>query len=369
MTTNDSAMAMVLEEFGKPLVPTQYPIPEPEPGAVLAQVTAAGICGSDLDITGGLDPRIELPLIVGHEGVGRVIVSGGEKRDMFGELLEPGDKIVWHRAVTCGRCYYCAVKRQASLCMYRKVYGITLPCADPPHFNGCYAEVLYVRPQSEIIKLPEEIDEAILVSATCSGATAAHAIELADVQIGDTVVVLGPGPLGIYCAAFAMERGASQVIIFGTERGVDRMKLAEAFGCTPVSVHEVDAAERKQMVRDMTHGIGPDVVIDAAGTRHTVPEAIDLAARGGTVSVVGVAVPQGETPIAIYEDISLKNLRLQGVWVSDARHMYQAVQLALSGKYPMAEMVTHRFPLQEANEALATLERREGMKIVLEPDL
>ncbi len=367
MSKANSALAMVLEQFGKPLVPKEYPIPVPEPGAVLAQVTAAGICGSDLDITGGLDPRIELPLIVGHEGVGRVMASGGEKRDMFGEVLEPGDKIVWHRAVTCGRCYYCAVKRQASLCPYRKVYGITLPCADPPHFNGCYAEVLYVRPQSEIIKLPEDVDEAILVSATCSGATAAHGMELAEVQIGDTVVVLGPGPLGIYSAALAMERGAAQVIIFGTQRGAQRLKLAASFGCTPVNIDEVDAAERKRMVLDMTHGLGADVVIDAAGTRHSVPEAVDLAARGGTVSIVGVAVPQGETPLAIYEDIAVKNLRLQGVWVSDARHMYQAVQLALSGKYPLAELVTHRFPLQEGNAALEALRRREGMKIVLIP--
>jgi len=367
MASRNSALAMVLEEFGKPLVATEYPLPELQPGAVLAEVTAAGICGSDLDIAAGLDPRIELPLILGHEGVGKVLAAGGEKRDMFGEVLEPGDKIMWHRGVTCGRCYYCAVKRQASLCLYRKVYGIMLPCGEPPHLNGCYAEVLYVRPESEIIKLPQDVDEAVLVSATCSGATAAHAMEMADIRVGDSVLVMGPGPLGIYSAAFAMERGASQVIMFGTRRGIERMKLAESFGCKTVNVHEVGAEERKRMVLDMTHGIGPDVVIDAAGTRDTVPEAIALAARGGTVSIVGVAVPQGETPVAMYEDIAVRNLQLQGVWVSDARHMYQAVQLALSGKYPLAEMVTHRFPLREANEALATLQRREGMKIVLEP--
>ena len=367
MSATDTAMAMVLESFGEPLVPKEYPVPDVEPGALLAQVTAAGICGSDLDISGGDDPRIKLPLILGHEGVGKVIKTGGEKRDMFGALLQPGDKIVWHRGVTCGRCYYCAVKRTASLCMYRKVYGITLPCDEPPHFNGCYAQVLYVRPESEIIKLPDDVDEAILVSATCSGATAAHAMELADVQIGDTVLVIGPGPLGTYSAAFAMERGARQVIMFGTKRGVERMKLAEQFGCKTVNIHEVEQQERKEMLLEMTDGIGPDVVIDAAGTPRSVPEAIEMAARGATVSIAGVAVPQGETPVAMYESIALKNLRLQGVWVSDARHMYEAVQLALSGKYPFDQLVTHRFPLEQANEALATLERREGMKAVLEP--
>ncbi len=367
MRTADTAIAMVLENFGEPLVRKEYPIPELEAGALLAQVTAAGICGSDLDISAGDDPRIKLPLILGHEGVGKVIKTGGEKRDMFGSPLQPGDKIVWHRGITCGRCYYCAVKRNPSLCMYRKVYGITLPCDQPPHLNGCYAQMLYVRPQSEILKLPDDVDEAILVSATCSGATAAHAMELADVQTGDSVLVIGPGPLGIYSAAFAMERGAKQIIMFGTRRGVERMKLAENFGCKTVNIHEVNQRDRHEMLLEMTDGIGPDVVIDAAGTTETVSEAIEMAARGATVSIVGVAVPQGETPVAMYESIALKNLRLQGVWVSDARHMYQAIQLALSGKYPFDQLVTHRFPLEQANQALATLERREGIKVVLEP--
>ncbi len=363
----NTAMAMVLERFGEPLVPTEYPIPDLEPGALLAKVTAAGICGSDLDIAGGLDPRIKLPMIIGHEGVGEVIATGGEKRDMFGNPVEPGDRIVWHRGVTCGRCYYCAVRRQPSLCLTRKVYGIMLPCGEPPHFNGCYAEVLYVRPQSEIMKLPDDADDGVLVSATCSGATSAHGMELADVQIGDTVLVIGPGPLGIYTAAFCMERGASQVIMFGTARGVERMKIAESFGCTTVNISDTTPEDRKRMLLEWTNGIGPDVVFDAAGTKQSVPEAIDACSRGGTVVVTGVAVPQGETPISMYEQVAVKNLRLQGVWVSDARHMYQAVRLALTGRYPFDRMVTHRFPLAQANEALAALERREGIKIVLQP--
>ncbi len=365
--SRNTACAMVLERFGEPLVPIEYPIPDLASGALLARVTAAGICGSDLDIAGGLDPRIKLPMIIGHEGVGEVIATGGAKRDMFGNPVEAGDRIVWHRGITCGRCYYCAVRRQPSLCLSRKVYGIMLPCGEPPHFNGCYAEVLYVRPESEIVKLPDDADDAVLVSATCSGATSAHGMELADVQTGDTVVVIGPGPLGIYTAAFCMERGASRVVMLGTARGIERMKIAESFGCMTVNISETTAEERRQMVFDMTHGIGADVVFDAAGAGQSVIEAIDLCSRGGTVAITGVAIPQGETPVSMYEQVALKNLRLQGVWVSDARHMYEAVRLALSGRYPFDRMVTHRFPLRQANEALAALERREGIKIVLEP--
>jgi len=221
-------------------------------------------------------------MIIGHEGVGEIIATGGEKRDMFGNPVEVGDRIVWHRGVTCGRCYYCAVRRQPSLCLTRKVYGIMLPCGEPPHFNGCYAEVLYVRPQSEIMKLPDGADEGVLVSATCSGATSAHGMELAGVQIGDTVLVIGPGPLGIYTAAFCMEQGASRVVMFGTARGVERMKIAESFGCTTVNISETTPEDRRQMLLDWTDGIGPDVVFDAAGTKQSVPEAIDVCSRGGT---------------------------------------------------------------------------------------
>lgn len=362
-----TAMAMVCEEFGEPLVPKEFPVPDPEPGAMVVEITTAGICGSDLDILAGDDPRIPLPLIPGHEGLGRVLKAGGDKTDMFGEPIREGDKVVWHRGITCGRCYYCAVKRNPSLCPNRQVYGISLSCDEPPYLNGCYSEILYVRPESEVMRLPD-VNNGVVVSATCSGATAAHAIELADIQIGDKVLVIGPGPLGIYSAAFAMERGASQVTVFGTRRGIDRMKICESFGCTTINIHEVDQEDRKRMILDMTHGLGADVVIDAAGTPQSVPEAIDLTARGGTCAIPGVAIPQGKTPVKMYEQVALKNLRLQGVWVSDARHMYEAVQLSLSGKYPFHEMITHRFPLQDANEALKALEDREGIKIILTHD-
>ena len=385
-----TAKAMVLTAFGQPLELREFPWPALEPGAVLARVTAAGICGSDLDIASGHDPRVHLPMILGHEGVGVIADLGGSKRDLFGQELAVGDAIVWHRAVTCGRCVYCAVKKQPSLCLTRKVYGISLPCDEPPHLNGCYADHLYVRPESEIIKLPAVArgagvppaastrgiagetpaprGAAALVSATCSGATAAHAVDLANIHPGDTVAVMGPGPLGIYAAAFAFDRGASQVVMLGTGRSPQRLQLAESFGCVPVNISETTEGRRRELLADLTHGLGADSVLDCAGTAASVREAIGLCARGGTVTIPGVAVPIGEIPLRPYEDLAVRNVNLQGVWVSDARHLWEALSLAQSGKYPLDQLVTHTFPLARANEALEALRSRQAMKVVLTGD-
>jgi len=361
----DTALAMVLEEFGKPLRPHQVPLPEVEEGAVLVRLAAAGVCGSDVDIAAGEDPRLRLPVTLGHEGVGHVERLGGARTDIFGRELSVGDLVTWNRGLSCMHCYVCAVKRQPALCPNRRVYGITLPFDEPPHLNGCYASHIYLRPGTDLIKLPPDLDPAIVVAATCSGATAAHALEQAQVSAGDVVVVIGPGPLGLFAAAMALDRGARLVIVEGTRRGVQRLALAERFGCLTINVHETSPEQRQQIVAEATHGLGADVVVDAAGTPASFAEAIALVGRGGRVVLPGVATPIGEVPVRLYEDVSRRGIAVMGTWVSDTAHLWHAVSLLLSGRYPLGEMVTHRFPLSRANEALEALASRAATKAVL----
>jgi threonine dehydrogenase-like Zn-dependent dehydrogenase len=361
----EQATVMVLERFGAPLRPQAVPLPSAPREGVLVKIAAAGVCGSDLDIVEGRDPRIHLPLVPGHEGVGWVVEAGDEACDLFGHPLEPGDLIVWNRGLSCGRCYYCAVQRRPARCPHRRVYGITFPADEPPGLNGCYATHLYLRPGTHVLKLPAHVDPASVVAATCSGATAAHAIEQADVQVGEAVVVIGPGPLGLFAAALAWQRGAREVMVVGTARGAARLALAARFGCRILNVAETTPAQRRQVVEELTFGAGADVVIDAAGTANSVTEALALVGRGGRVVLPGIATPLGEVPLALYEQVVSKNVRLQGTWVSDTAHLWQALVTVLSGRFPLAEMVTHRFPIEQANEALAALRRREAIKAVL----
>lgn len=356
-----TARAMVLRQFGQPLEPADLPVPEIEPGGVLVRIEAAGICGSDLEIIDRHDPRVGddlLPLIPGHEGVGTVIDCDPERVDLLGRPVCPGDLVVWNRGITCGQCNYCAVRRESSLCPSRQVYGISLSAREPYWLNGCYSEALYVRPRSEVLVLPPGTDPATIVPATCSGATAAHGIELAGVQLGDRVLVIGPGPLGLFSAAFALSLGASEVVVAGTERSRSRLELAAEMGCITALTSDLAPGETEPF----------PVVLDCAGNARSVEQSLELVAPGGVVALPGVASPLGEVCIDVYEKLARRNARLQGVWVSDARHLYQAVSLVQSGRFPLDRLVTHRFPRSAANEALEAVRSRQAVKAVLVPD-
>jgi threonine dehydrogenase-like Zn-dependent dehydrogenase len=352
----------VLTEFGKPLEWREEEAPALAPGEALIRLTASGICGSDVHIWSGRDPRIRLPLVLGHEGVGVIEELAGEKRDLFGRVLQPGDPVIWDRGVTCDECYLCAVKRNASLCPHRQVYGISR--------DGCYSTHLKLIPHTKILKLEGEFDPAVLVPAVCSGATVAHAIELVDIQPSDVVVVQGPGPLGVFAVAFARERGARKIIVSGMAIDRHRLQLCTEFGAdATVVVDETTPQERLDLVHAETHGLGAPVVMDCTGSPRSMVEGIRMTAPGGIYALPGVATPIGDIAISMYEDVARRNVRLQGVWVSDTRHFYESVQLVLGGRYPFEKLITHRLPLGEAMQALHLMETREAIKAVLLPEV
>jgi threonine dehydrogenase-like Zn-dependent dehydrogenase len=358
---------MVLTAFGRPLEMRSFPLPRLAEGQVLVRLAASGVCGSDLHIWQGHDPRIELPLIPGHEALGWVVDTGGTRRSMQAEPLKPGELIAWDRGVTCGECYFCVQKRYPSLCPNRKVYGITMPCSQPPFLLGGYADHMVLHPKTKLLKLPQNADPVVLVPTTCSGATAAHAIATSGIVEGDTVLVIGPGTLGLFAMALANERRPAHIIAFGTKK--HRLDTAMKFGAThTANVNETTPAQRHEMVMSLTDGRGADVVIDASGKGETAAEGISLCTRGGTYSLPGVAVPVGEIPVRFYEDVSRRNLRIQGVWVSDQTHLQTAIELVLAGRYPFGDLITHRVRLEEANDALAALARREVLKAVILPE-
>lgn len=147
------ARAAVLEKFGEPLVMKEFDVSPLAEGEVLARIDAAGVCGSDVHIWKGNDPRTPVPIILGHEGVGRIADLGSETCDVFGRELRVGDPVVWERGIMCGKCYYCVVRKQPALCPTRKTYGISVSCKEPPHLRGCYAEYIHLMSGVHLIKL------------------------------------------------------------------------------------------------------------------------------------------------------------------------------------------------------------------------
>jgi len=205
--------AMVLEQFNAPLKMRELEIPALQNDEVLVKIDAAGVCGSDVHMWKGEDERTPLPIVLGHEGVGTVADVKGSKQYVTGEALKPGDRILWNRGVSCNGCYYCAVLNQPWLCHTRKVYGINRPLGEPPGLNGCYAEHIVLAASTDIFRIDEKTDPAIFVSASCSGATVAHAFDEHPFPFGGSVVIQGPGPLGVYAVAFSRHRGASDILV------------------------------------------------------------------------------------------------------------------------------------------------------------
>ncbi len=362
------AKAAVLEEFKKPLALREFDVQPLAEGEVLVKITAAGVCGSDVHMWHGKDPRTPLPLILGHEGVGEIADVAGERRDVLGRPLKPGDKVMWERGAMCGHCYYCVVRKQPSLCPHRKTYGISFSCAEPPHLRGCYAEYLHLQHTAHFIRIDDNMDPAVLVAASCSGATAANAIELSRIRAGDVVLIIGPGPLGLFALAMALKAGASRVYAIGTEVDEARLALADEFGAAGIlCTGDTTPEQRAEYLRDATGGLGPNVVVDCTGAVAALEEYLPLVAPGGTYSIPGIAEPRRPVPLDLFAHFARKSVALQGVWVSDTDHLWQAVQLVLARDFPFEKLVTHTFPLEEAMRGLEAVERGEAVKAVLRP--
>ncbi|NOZ23622.1 MAG: alcohol dehydrogenase catalytic domain-containing protein [Planctomycetes bacterium] len=360
-----AAHAMVMTEFKQPLQWREFPMPRVSEGEVLVRITAAGVCGSDVHMWSGEDPRTPRPIILGHEGAGEIADIGGRKATPDGEDLKAGDKVLWNRGVVCGKCYWCAKKNDPSLCPNRWVYGIHNSCDSPPHLNGCYAEYVLLDRRTDVFKIDTD-DLGVYVPASCSGATAAHAVDLCPVSAGDTVVVQGPGPLGLFLIAFAADAGAGQIVVIGGTP--ERLAMCENMGAThSLNRRETTTEERRGGIMDLTDGRGADVVYEAVGTAAAVEEGVGLVRNGGAYALTGFGQPGGAVTLDCFADIVRKNLRVQGVWVSHTRHTKQSIDLVTRHVEKFRKVITHRFPLREANEALKTMLEKSAVKIVLEP--
>lgn len=364
-----TAKACVLRDFKAPLQFHDYPIPEQtEAGAALVRIEMAGICGTDVHLWKGELP-INLPVILGHETVGRIVVLGdGLECDWTGQALSVGDRVTWNSATSCGQCFYCAEKQQPTRCPHRRAYGIGYPCDREPHFLGGYAEFHYLRPRTTLFKLPDDLQTESLIGAGCALITAIHGVERTGIVRRDSVVIQGAGPVGIAALAVAKSAGAGQVIVLGAPR--HRLEMAHRFGANHViDIDKVPTpADRIDAVRQLTGGYGADVVLECAGAPAAVVEGMEMCRDGGKYLVLGHYCDAG--PVSWNPHIvTRKQLQVLGSWSSEPRHLQAAIEFlrATPEEFPFAEMVSHRFALAQANEALATTASWQSAKSVIVP--
>jgi threonine dehydrogenase-like Zn-dependent dehydrogenase len=363
------ARGVVLRAFNTPLSVEAAPVPEPEPGAVVARVDLAGVCGTDVHLHHG-HLGIPLPIILGHEGVGRVWQLGaGVTTDFSGHPLREGDAIAWSSNIPCGKCHWCVVAGERTLCETRKVYGVNQRFDAFPRLSGGWAEAIYLQPGSAIFRLPDGVSPEQVIALGCAGPTAMHGvIDVAGITAGDTVVVQGSGPVGIAAAMYAQLAGADRVILVGGPAG--RLDLAREIGVGDVHIDIFavpDPSDRLRLVLDATPGRrGADVVLECAGVPEAVAEGWEMARRGGTFLALGQYTDRGPTPLNPHV-ITRKQLRIVGSWGFAEKHYLGHMQAVprLAARFDLPRLIT-RYRLDDANQALADMAAGQVMKPVLD---
>jgi L-iditol 2-dehydrogenase len=351
--------AAVLEEYGKPLQIREVPIPEVEPRGILVKVEMAGICGTDVhQQRGELTIKSPLPNIQGHETIGRIMKLGaGRTQDAAGEPLKIGDRIMWAHA-DCGECYWCEIAREPVLCARRSGYGF----APPEALRGGFAEYEYVTPATKVVKIPDELTEEETIGVGCAFRSVVAGYErLGGIRFQENVVIQGAGPIGLYSLLMAVEGGAGKVIVIGAPAG--RLELAKKWGASNViNIDDVkDPAQRKEQVLTLTHGRGPEVVIEGSGVPAAFNEGLDMIQKGGRYLVMG-QTSANTIPVAP-GIITGKGLTVLGSVSAAIPHFYKALQFIKNKRkqYPFAGIVTTKYRLEQINDALANM--ASGMEI------
>jgi L-iditol 2-dehydrogenase len=360
--------AAVIAEYGKPYEMREFTIPEVEPNAILVKVEMAGVCGTDVhQVHGELGIRPQLPVIPGHEAIGRIVKLGaGRTTDVGGEAVSVGDRIMWAH-VSCGKCFSCAVNHQPNLCERRFSYGMSYSGAYP-YLSGGFAEYEYVVPNADIIKIPADLKNEEVIGVCCAFRTAVSAFErLGAWGIQSSVVVQGCGPVGLYSTLLAAEGGASHVTVVGAP--ALRLNLAKKWGAKhTINIEEMpDPAQRKAEILKLTNGRGPDVVVEASGVTAAFREGMDMVRRGGKYVIIGQS-SQAELSI-IPGLFMLKHLEVIGNGSADISHFYKAIQFIKNrrDRYSFGDIVTNRYPLEKAFEAIKAMEAGKEIKPVIVP--
>ncbi|MGA8745286.1 MAG: alcohol dehydrogenase catalytic domain-containing protein [Solirubrobacterales bacterium] len=326
--------------------------PDPEIAAadeVLLQVEASGICGSDLHIYHGRVP-VEPGFIIGHEFVGTVLAAGeGVRRVVV------GDRVLGCFHTACATCSSC-LRGDYHRCRNGRTFGHGSKLGD---LQGAQAEKLLV-PCAELTlrRVPEGMPAEIALFAGDVMGTGYHAVAHAGIRAGDTVAVLGLGPVGLCAVQAARAAGATE--IFAIDTVEQRLAMAAQFGARPLHLTE---GEPKQAVRAATDG-GVDIVVDAVGDPGPLAMAVSLCRDAGTVSGIGAYAGRGEVPLGL---AWLKGLTLRLGLANVIAHVDRVLALMESGLLDPAPLVTHQMKLDQAPEAYELYDRREALKIVLTP--
>ena len=339
--------------FQAPGVVTLEDRPQPEPEAptdAVVRIEMTGVCGSDLHIYHGR-VQIEPGFTLGHEYVGTVIAAGDQVK-----RVAVGDRVLGCFQTACGGCFFCR-RGLFHRCVQSRTFGHGAALGS---LQGTQAEMALI-PNADLVlrRVPDGMSGEVALFAGDVMGTGFHAISESGTRPGDTVAVLGLGPVGLCAVQVARATGAAHV--FAIDTVPERLAVAESFGAQPLHAEEQDV---RDLVRSGTEGRGVDVCVDAVGDPRVLESAIRLTRMCGAIQCVGVYAERAEVHMGL---LWLKAQTLRGGHANVLGHVDRVLAMLASGVLDPAPLVTHHMTLEQAPEAYATYDRREALKIVLSP--
>lgn len=331
----------VVQQVEKPSCPV---------GGLLLKVLYCGLCGSDLRTLFNGHKNVKLPAVIGHEVSGEVVEVGPEYRGDF----KVGDQLGVAPNVYCGKCGFCRMGRYEFCESIREL---------AQQWAGGFAEYMAIPAEALALGTIQKIPEGLPPEYACVAeppSSCINAQEKLDVKLGDTVLIIGAGPIGSIHICVARARGAKKVFIADVK--ASRLEMTKAFG--PDATIDSSKVDMIEEVRRLTDGAGPDVVITANPVAATQLQAIEVARKGGRIAFFG-GLPHGNSTVPIDSNIiHYKGLSVIGTTGFAPRHHIQSLELMQSGRIPGDKLVTHILPLDEFSKGVELARAGEAMKVV-----
>jgi len=351
----ETGQVAVFTGVRKPFEIREFPVPEPEPGAILVKIRLANVCGSDLhawrgEYDLGIKQAEPYCLSIGHEMAGEVAKLGdGVTCDSAGQPLAVGDRIVYQYFCPCGHCKAC---RRGKTPRCRTGMRNRFPPTQYPHFNAAYGQYFYLRRGQALFKVPDNVPDDLAGPANCALSQVIDGLERGQVGLGDTLVIQGAGGLGINAVAVARERGVTQIIVID---GVEsRLELAAEFGAdVTINLNEFKTPEdRVRRVRELTGGEGADAVLEVVGLGAVVREGIEMLGSGGDYLMIG-NINQRQRSEIHPADLVHGGKTLHGLMWYRPESLQKALTLLSTRAevYPFHKILSHKYPLSEVTQA------------------
>jgi L-iditol 2-dehydrogenase len=341
--------ALVLKEYKK-LVYEDIPRPQINKDEVLIRVKACSICGSDVHGLDGSTGRRIPPVVMGHEAAGIIEETGADVKG-----FNAGDRVTFDSTIYCGKCHYCRSGR-VNLCDNRRVLGVS--CEDYRQ-NGAFAEYVAV-PQHILYRLPEDVsfEKAAMVEPL---SIALHAVNITQISLNDTAVVVGSGMIGLLVIQVLKSAGCGRVIAVD----VDRNKLDLALKLGADVGLKSDEADVTREVLKLTGNRGADIAIEAVGISAALKTALLSLRKGGALTLIGNLSPSVELPL---QTVVTKEITIKGSCASSGEYD-TCLQLISRKAVNVDALISKTAPLSEGAQWFERLYNREAglMKVILMP--